>query len=98
MESIERVVLLLVAGLVFTPLPGATTEPSVAPQLTSVFPRGGRLGSTLELTIRGKNLAGASRLEFTSPGIQVQILSSEFAQICAKVTIAGSAETGSHEF
>jgi hypothetical protein len=66
--------------------------------MTSVFPHGGRIGSTIGLTISGRHLDGASRLEFTSAGIQAHILSSDSRQIHAQVTISPTAETGSHEF
>ena len=76
----------------------AATEPSMAPQISSVFPHGGRAGSSVDLTLSGANLDGASRLEFTSPGMQAAILSSEFRKIHARITIAAQAETGTHEF
>src|SRR5579862_8331464 len=76
----------------------AATEPSMAPQISSVFPRGGRAGSTVEVTLSGANLEAASRIEFTSPGLQAAIVSSDFRKIHARITIASEAETGTHEF
>jgi len=97
MPPFRAFVLLLLGGA--TAFPGAAaTEPSLAPQVATVFPHGGRLGSTFEVAIGGANLDGASRLEFASPGIESRILSAGPRRITAQVTIAPRAETGSHEF
>ena len=72
--------------------------PSLAPQLGSIFPHGGRPGATLEVRIRGANLGQARRLEFARPGIQAEIVSSEFRLIRARIRIAANAEVGPHEF
>ena len=83
------------AAVLFT---AAGAEPSLAPQIASVFPHGARVGTTVELTLRGGNLDGASRLSFASSGIQATILSCDPRKIRAQVTISPDAETGTHEF
>src|SRR5450631_3306438 len=91
-----RTILLILLG---SALPGAAAvEPSLAPQISSVFPHGGRIGSSFEVTFLGRNLDGASRLEFASPGIHARIELSGFRQVHAQVSIASQAESGSHEF
>ena len=97
MPPFRTLMLLLLAGAATFP-GAAATEPSLAPQMTSVFPHGGRLGSTFEVAIGGANLDGASRLEFASPGIESRILSAGARKITAQITIAARAETGAHEF
>src|SRR5580704_13887596 len=97
MPSFRAFFLLLLEGAVAFP-GAAATEPSLAPQIATVFPHGGRLGSTFEVAIGGTNLDGASRLEFASPGIGSRILSAGPRRITASITIAPGAETGSHEF
>ena len=88
----------LVLWLSCVALYAAATEPSMAPQVSSVFPRGGRAGSSVDVTLSGANLDGASRLEFTAPGLQAAIVSADFRKIRARITIASQAETGTHEF
>jgi hypothetical protein len=90
--------LLLSLGAAFAVHGVGATEPSVAPQITSVFPHGGRVGSTVDVTITGRHLDDASRFEFASAGIQARILSSDSRRIHAQVVISPTAETGSHEF
>src|SRR5216684_7227270 len=96
METQLRTVLLILLGGAMPA--AAAVEPSLEPQIVSVFPHGGRIGSSFEVTIRGKHLDAATRLEFASPRIQTRIISSSFQQVRAQVTIAEQAESGSHEF
>src|ERR1700722_3542112 len=97
MPPFRVLVLLLLGGAAASP-GTAATEPSLAPQISSVFPHGGRLGSTFEVAIGGANLDGASRLELTSPGLESGIVSAGPRRITVQITIAPRAETGTHEF
>src|SRR5271156_4403060 len=97
MPPFRALILFLLAGAATFPS-AAATEPSLAPQMSSVFPHGGRLGSTFEVAIGGANLDGASRLEFTSPGIESRIVSAGPRRITVHITIAPRGETGTHEF
>jgi hypothetical protein len=97
MPPFRALMLVLLAGAAAFPC-GAATEPSLAPQISSVFPHGGRLGTTFEVAIGGANLDGAARLEFASPGIEGRILSAGARRITVQIAIAPRAETGSHEF
>ncbi len=56
--------LLLIPGLVWAQLPTA--------QLTSVFPPGGRQGTSVEVTIAGTDLDDSDRLVFNHPGLVAQ--------------------------
>jgi len=97
MPSFRAFFLLLLEGAIAFP-GAAATEPSLAPQIATVFPHGGRLGSSFEVAIGGANLDGASRLEFTSPGIESRIVSAGPRCITVQITIAPRAETGTYEF
>ena len=67
-----------------------------APQITSLSPSSGSQGSTINLTITGANLSGATAVNFTSnSGITVTGIQSTSAQVTCSVAIASSAATGS---
>src|SRR5215468_3871659 len=53
-----------------SPTGNRTTPPTV----NSVSPRGVTRGATVELTVEGLNLAGASAIYFSQPGIQARIV------------------------
>ena len=40
-----------------------------APRLDSIFPMGGKAGGSVDVTLRGADLAGEGRLFFNDPGI-----------------------------
>ena len=88
----------LAFGAGFSPALCASVEtPSLAPQMASVFPHGARPGATLEIAIRGSNLDHARRFEFARPGIDAEIVSSEFRLLRARLRIRADAETGDHD-
>jgi subtilisin family serine protease len=74
--------------------------PSVAPvswpSITSLSPSSGIQGSTINLTITGTSLSGATAVNFTSnSGITVTGIQSTSTQVTCSVAIASSAATGS---
>ena len=66
-------ILLLTAGVAFAadwPTGNRTTPPTI----DSVQPRGVARGATLEMTVEGLNLARASQVYFSQPGIKARIV------------------------
>lgn len=64
---------------VFMALPGisANAGPVPEPNLSSLFPLGGRPGAQVQVTLRGGHLASARAVWFDSPGLDAEILSFE---------------------
>src|SRR6266498_1588374 len=62
--------------------------------IESIFPRGGRQGTEFDIVLRGKHLAGASRLRFSGAGVSARILESKDSEISARVAIDASAAVG----
>ena len=97
-DSAGRIVMALFVLAHPASLFGAAVEPSLAPQIASVFPRGGRQGAAFDIKISGNNLDRVARIEFTSPTIHAEIASSSARQILAHIAIGTRAEPGSIEF
>src|SRR4030095_769633 len=69
-------VLLLLASL----LTAASREmPTLAPQVRSMSPLGGRAGETVEVQVSGQWLANTQSVAFVRPDIRAELVSSEFA-------------------
>ncbi len=79
-------------------LSGATETPSITPQVSSIFPHGGRRGTEVAVEFRGSYLDGARELIFPGQQLEGTIVSSGFRGVRAKIRIAGDAETGRHDF
>lgn len=75
-----------------------TELPGIAPQVSSVFPHGGKRGTELDVELRGTYLDSAKEIRFDDPGIEARIESANFRQARARVRIKPSVETGRHEF
>jgi uncharacterized protein (TIGR03437 family) len=70
--------------------------PVSPPQITSVNPASGQVGTTVALTINGANLSGVTAVQFSpSAGITVSNLNATATQVTATVTIDASAVVGS---
>lgn len=78
-------VILLSGAAVSAQLPAA--------RLSSVFPAGGRIGSTFEVTVSGADLDHASALHFSHPGISAK--TKHVSQF--EVTLATNVPPGIHE-
>ncbi len=78
-------------------LNGDGTPPVVpAPVINSVTPNNATAGTTVNITITGTNLAGASAVLLNpSQGITVSSINSTATQVTASVTVSGAATTGS---
>jgi hypothetical protein len=97
-DSAGRIVATIALLAYSASLFGAAVEPSLAPQISSVFPRGGRQGAAFDIRLSGNNLDQATRIEFMSPGIHAQITSSSARQILGRIKIDTVAEPGPVEF
>src|SRR5437868_11470361 len=67
--------LLLAAFLIATTLPAQQPPPSSglpAPRLFSLFPCGGKAGTTLEVTFTGQDIEDPQSLLFSEPGIKAE--------------------------
>jgi hypothetical protein len=67
---------LLIAGLVLGFLPAPLTcaeEPTIPPNVYSIWPAGMERGSTATFTIEGRSLSGATEVIFDSPGISGKV-------------------------
>ena len=64
-----------------------------APRLDSIFPMGGKAGGSVDVTLRGADLAGEGRLFFNDPGIT----SESIGKGVFKVKIAESVSSGSYD-
>src|SRR5581483_5400117 len=72
----------------------AAQAPAVTPQITSIFPHGGRRGAEVAVEFRGTYLDGASELRFADGRLTARIDASSFRKIRALVQIPADAETG----
>src|SRR5687768_700296 len=80
-------VLLLAAAPAFGQLPAA--------RVTSVFPPGGKAGSTVEVTVTGVDLDGATELRFSQPGVTAKPAGSASAtEAKFTITLAPDAAIG----
>jgi hypothetical protein len=79
-------------------LPAIAVEiPSIAPQVSSVYPHGAQLGTEVEVEFRGSHLDGAKDIRFVHPGLSAEILSSSFRSVRAKVRVGSEVEAGRHD-
>jgi hypothetical protein len=92
----DRNVTVTTAGGSYTLVDGFTVKQAL-PLITALAPNQGRQGETLNVTVTGTNLSGASALQFGA-GITVNnfyILSA--SQITASISISAEAATGSRD-
>lgn len=92
---------LLKASITMAVLAGtapALEIPTIAPQVSSIFPHGGRKGSSVEIEMRGTYLNKATSLRFPDGSLGAEILSSKFHLVRVRVQIPADAETGRHDF
>ena len=61
---------LLLAAVATIPLAPTRAQDLPGARLQSVFPPGGKAGSSLEVSVAGEDLEGATALRFTHPGIK----------------------------
>src|SRR5579864_6737860 len=65
----RRAFVTLIVAACCLALSTASAEPIPAPQLDSVFPLGGKIGTDVEVAVTGEALEGAQQLIFSHPGI-----------------------------
>jgi uncharacterized protein (TIGR03437 family) len=71
-------------------------SPAPAPQITSLNPASGQVGTAVALVISGANLSGVTAVQFSpSIGVTVSNVNATATQVTATVTIDASAAAGS---
>jgi hypothetical protein len=84
--------------LLFAATLAAVEVPSIAPQVSSVFPHGAQQGAEVEVEFRGTHLDSAVELRFVHPAITAEILGSAFRSARARVRVGADVEAGRHDF
>jgi len=77
---------------------GAPKIPAIYPQIQGTSPHGAQRGSEVEVTIRGRNLQGATTVLFATPKIEASVLEAGAYRLKAKIRIAHDAEPGRQDF
>ena len=72
--------------------------PELAPSVRSVYPLGARAGENIEAEFLGKHLNDVIEIRFARKDIQAEVLSSDFYQIKAKVSVGPNVPTGLHDY
>ena len=73
----------------------ATESPrTLSPFIQSIFPRGGRQGTEVEISIQGKYLGGACEIRFSGTGVKGKVLDASESQVKALVNISPDAPVG----
>jgi hypothetical protein len=72
--------------------------PSIALEALGVFPHGGMRGSSVKVTITGKNLKNVGTIRFSKPGLLAEIVSRRDSELVTKIEIDPDAEPGRHDF
>jgi len=71
-------------------------SPTPPPQITSLNPASGQVGTAVALTINGSNLSGVTAVQFSpSTGVTVSNVNATATQVTANVAIAAGAAAGS---
>jgi len=79
-------------------LPVPSTAQPPQPLLSHVFPAGAQRGKTIEATVFGTNLPGASAVRITGPGVAAKVLQAEKPDaVRIAVTIAPDADLGERD-
>src|SRR6266540_435048 len=76
------------------PAAAAESPRTLAPFIQSIFPRGGRQGTEVEISIQGKYLGGACEIRFSGTGVKGKILDASESQVKALVNISPAAPVG----
>ena len=79
--------------------PGADEKiPSPAPDVQSIFPRGGMRGASVQVRITGKNLKSVAAIRFSKPGVRAEIAGREETELRVRIDIDPNAELGRRDF
>lgn len=87
--------------LILVALPAMAADskrPPMRPQVQGVYPHGGQRGTSVEVTIRGRELQGASEIRFATPKLSTEILAAEHNQVRARFHLDSKAEPGRTDF
>jgi hypothetical protein len=75
-----------------------SSPPPNQPQISTINPSSGIQGNTVNITIQGTNLNGATAINFTSStGLTISNMQATATQVTAQVTIASDAPTGGRQ-
>src|SRR5437867_6853852 len=72
----------------------AESPRTLSPFIQSIFPRGGRQGTEVEISIQGKYLGGACEIRFSGTGVKGKVLDASESQVKALVNISPDAPVG----
>ena len=68
-ELIKRYAVLLLTSFFIMGI----AQAQVQPELAAVFPQGGQQGTTVDVTLKGKNIGSATALWFSGSGLTAEI-------------------------
>lgn len=72
----------------------AESPRTLSPFIQSIFPRGGQLGTEVEISIQGKYLGGAYEIRFSGTGVAGKVLDASESQVNVLVHISPDAPVG----
>lgn len=72
----------------------AESPRTLSPFIQSIFPRGGRQGTEVEISIQGKYLGGAYKIRFSGTGVAGQVLDASESQVNVLVSVSPDAPVG----
>lgn len=72
--------------------------PPIWPQIQGEFPRGARRGTSVEVTLKGRNLQDAKSVAFVSGKLKGTVVASSAYETRIRVEAAADAEPGRHDF
>ena len=72
----------------------AESPRTLSPFIQSIFPRGGRQGAEVEISIQGKYLGGAYEIRFSGTGVAGKVLDASESQVNVLVNISPDAPVG----
>lgn len=70
------------------------SPPTLSPFIQSIFPRGARQGTEVEISIHGKYLGGAHEIRFSGTGVAGKVLDATESQVNVLVNISPHAPVG----
>jgi hypothetical protein len=77
---------------------GQKAVPPIWPQIQGTFPHGAQRGTAVRVQLSGRNLQDVERVEFRSGKLKAEVLRSGAYQAELRVSVAGDAEPGRHDF
>jgi hypothetical protein len=85
-------------GLLLPTLLCAATLPELGPQVSSLFPLGGRAGEAIEVRISGRHLDGTMEVRFARPDLRAELVSAGPGEVKVRISIGAGVPTGLHDY